>query len=188
MRFEEKQKPTFKIGQKKVPFRIGLKKPLSTIGGAKKIKDVLPIRNHTDIKIKNKEDLQEIVEEPCLKACQQLFEKNIQTVDSGCNSENCNNRAYITINYDTLGKQNKSIADNLIKDGVITFIPKNNDCIRNYYNKIEIEIPTTPEETVKLVENKLLAITGHFEQQQKIEKTIDLSVLHAKGLIPNSRI
>ena len=55
-------------------------------------------------------------------------------------------------------------------------------------NKIEIEIPTTPEEKVKLVENKLLAITGHFEQQQKIEKTIDLSVLHAKGLIPNSRI
>lgn len=188
MKFGEKQKPTFKIGQKRVPFKIGQKKPLFTIGGAKKIKDVLPIREHTDIKVKNKDDLREIVEEPCLKACQQLFEKNIQTVDSGCNGENCANRAYITINYDTLSEKNKGIADNLVKDGMISFIPKDNDCIRNYYNKIEIEIPTTPEETVKLVENRLLAITGHFEQQQKIEKTIDLSVLRAKGLIPKSRI
>lgn len=61
MRFGERQKPTFKIGQKRHPLKIGQKKPLFTIGGAKKIKDVLPIREHTDIKIKNKEDLQEIV-------------------------------------------------------------------------------------------------------------------------------
>ncbi|MBO6281728.1 MAG: hypothetical protein J6N49_04255 [Alphaproteobacteria bacterium] len=179
MRFGEKQKPSFKIGQRKALF---------TIGNVKKIKDVLPIREHTDIKVSNKEDLREIVEEPCLKACQQLFEKNIQTVDSGCNSENCANRAYITINYDTLNKKNKEIADNLVRNGIINFIPKDENCIRNYYNKIEIEIPTNPEATVKSVENKLLAITGHFEQQQKIEKTTDLSILRTKGLIPDGRL
>ena len=58
MRFEEKQKPTFNIGQKKSSFQNRSEKPLFTIGGAKKIIDVMPIRNHTDIKIKNKEDLQ----------------------------------------------------------------------------------------------------------------------------------
>jgi len=188
MRFGEKQKPAFKIGQKRVPFKFGQKKTLLTSDNVKKIKDVLPIREHTDIKITHKDDLPKIVEEPCLKACQQLFEKNIQTVDSGCNGENCANRAYITINYDTLSEKNKEIADTLAKNSVISFIPKDENCIRNYYNKIEIEIPTTPEETVGLVENKLLAITQHFEQQQKIEKTMDLSILRAKGLIPNGRL
>lgn len=178
MRFGEKQKPVFKIGHKKT---------LVTIGNVKRIKDVLPIREHTDIKVSNKEDLQEIVEEPCLEACRQLFEKNIQTVDSGCNGENCANRAYITINYDSLNKKNKEIADNLVKSGIINFIPKNEACIRNYYNKIEIEIPTNPEEPVKSVENKLLAITKHFGHQHKIEKTMDLSILRAKGIIPDGR-
>ncbi|MBQ8676963.1 MAG: hypothetical protein IJ529_00665 [Alphaproteobacteria bacterium] len=108
-------------------------------------------------------------------------------MDSGCNGENCSNRAYITINYDTLSDKNKEIADNLVKDGVIRFIPKDGNCIRNLYNKVEIEIPTNPQEAVKLVENKLLAIAGRFERQQKIEKTMDLSILRAKGPIPKGR-
>ena len=72
MRFGEIQKTTFKIGQKRAPFQIGQKKSVLAPDHAKKNKDVPPIREHTNIKVNNTDDLREIVEEPCLKACQQL--------------------------------------------------------------------------------------------------------------------
>ena len=101
-----------KIGEKRqVPkIRFGEKRSAITISGLKKIKDIKAFHQGTHVPIKSREDLKEVVELPCLKACQELFDKNVETIDSGCNGENCPNCAYIVINYDTLDECNQKIA------------------------------------------------------------------------------
>ena len=163
------------IGPKKQALKIkfGPKKPPFTIKGLKRIKDVSPIRQGTHIPVNTRDDLKEIVEEPCLKACQYLFDKNVETTESGCNGENCSDRAYIKIKYDTLDERNKQIADIMIANKIAQFIPKSDECIRHYFNELRIEVPTSPEETVASVEKKLSKITKFFVHQRKIIKQID---------------
>ncbi len=110
MKFGEK-KPSFIIGKpNKIKIKFGEKKAPFIIKPKRKIRDVPAFHQGTSIPIRIKEDLKDIVEEPCLKACQYLFEKNIETIDSGCNEENCADCAYIIINYDTMDTQNQLIA------------------------------------------------------------------------------
>lgn len=167
-------KKKFTITKKQTPlFTIGRKKPAFTIKPVKKIKDVPAFHQGTDIPIQTRDDLKEIVEEPCLKACQNLFDMNIRTLDSGCNGENCSDCAYIIINYDTLDTRNKQIADNMVRQNTVEFIPKSDVCIRNYFNQIFIKVPASPEESVRSVEQKLLNITQQFVPQRKIVKTMN---------------
>lgn len=184
---DEKQKPKFTIGKKKCPFTFGKKKLAFTIKPSKKIKDVVAFHQDTDIPIKSVEDLKKIVEEPCLKACQQLFDKNIETVDSGCNGENCSDRAYIIINYDTLDARNQQIADNMVNDDTVQFIPKSDVCTRNYFNHILIEITTSPDDFVRTVESKLLNVTQNFAPQQRIIKKIDQAQIFAMHMRAQQR-
>lgn len=153
------------------------KKTTFTFGPNHKIKDVLPHQKHTDISINTKEDLEQIVDEPCLKACTDLFEKNIETVDSGCNGVDSSNIAYIVIKYDTLDETNKKIADTLVDNVSVFFEKRNPLSMRSLYSKIRIVMPTTPEETIFMVEKKLAAITQKFKKQERIEQQIDFSEL-----------
>lgn len=161
VKFGEKQKSTIKFGNKKPIFKLG-----------KKVRDVLPIKQATKIFIKSKDELKSVVEEPCLRVCEFLFDRNIETVDSGCNGENSSHRAYVTINYDTLSNENKLIADNLVRQGKFSFYPKG-DSLRNYFNQVEIDIPITPDDFVVNVENKLLSLAKNFKQQEKIKQKED---------------
>ena len=155
------------------------KQPTFTFGSKHKIKDVLPHQNSTDIEIANKDELKKIIDEPCLKACEHLFEKNIQTVDSGCNAVDSPNSAYIVIRYDTLDEKNKKIADKLVDNISVFFEKRNGINIRQLYDKLRIEIPTTPETTVSIVEQQLMAIVKNFISQKRIIKRLDLSELIA---------
>ncbi|MFI3242123.1 MAG: hypothetical protein R3Y43_06110 [Alphaproteobacteria bacterium] len=145
----------------------------------KRVQDVEPIRNgFTGVVVEKKEDLEDLVEEPCLKTCQQLFDKNVQTIDSGCNKENSSHRAYIVINYDTLNDANKRIADDMVQRGAVRFSPKDDECpSRNGTNQITIEVATKPSDLVSLVERKLLNITKEFQKQPNIHKTISHETL-----------
>lgn len=154
-------------------FTIGKKKPAFTINPSKKVKDIPAFHQGTSIPIKTRDDLKDVVEEPCLKACQILFDKNIETMDSGCNGENCSDCAYIIINYDTLDERNKQIADNMVNQNTVKFLPKSDVCLRNYFNQIFIKVPTSPEEIVSSVERKLLNITQSFVPQRKIIKKME---------------
>ena len=149
MIFGKKTKPQISFGEK-TAFKIK-KTPSFTIKPSKKVKDVVAFHQGTEIPVNTREDLKEIVEEPCLKACQELFDKNIQTMDSGCNGENCYNWAYIEINYDTLDKNNQKIADNMVNGTTIQFFPKSDECVRHYFNTIYIKVPTNPEEEISKV-------------------------------------
>lgn len=177
MNFGDKKSFTIKkkmtIGDKKPSFTIGKKKPAFTINPSKKVKDIPAFHQGTSIPIKTRDDLKEVVEEPCLKACQILFDKNIETMDSGCNGENCSDCAYIIINYDTLDERNKQIADNMVNQNTVKFLPKSDVCLRNYFNQIFIKVPTSPEEIVSSVDRKLLNITQSFVPQRKIIKKMD---------------
>lgn len=170
---KKKETPKITFGEKRPAFTVGEKKPAFSIRPARKIKDVPAFHQGTNIPVTTRDDLKEIVEEPCLKACQQLFDKNIETMDSGCNGENCSDCAYIIVNYDTLDDHNKQIADNMVKRGSVKFLPKSDVCIRNYFNQIFIKVPASPEETVKSVEQKLLNVTQAFVPQRKIVKKMD---------------
>ena len=170
-----------KIGEKRPApkIRFGENKKKFSILSLKKIKDVKAFYQGTNIPIKTREDLKEIVEEPCLKACQDLFDKNVQTLDSGCNGENCSDCAYIVINYDTLDEKNKKIADRMVANNLIKFIPKSDECIRNYFNQLFIKVLTSPEERIIDVERKLAKITHFFVPQHKIVKNIDYNEVRA---------
>jgi len=185
MNFSEK--PKFTIGPKRPNFTIVKKKPAFTIKPSKKIKDVPAFHQGTNIPVNTKDDLKGIVEEPCLKACQMLFDKNIETIDSGCNGENCPDCAYIVINYDTLDAHNKQIADNMVNNKTVKFFPKSDVCIRNYFNQIFINIPASPEETVSSVEKRLLNITQNFVPQRRIVKKIDPAEILAMHMRAQNR-
>ena len=143
----------------------------------KKVKDIKPIYNGTNQGISKKEDLIDIVEEPCLKACEKLFEMNIETIDSGCNGENSPNRAYIIINYDALDLANKLIAGKMVYQGLATFFKKDEKCIRSLQNRLEIQIKTSPDDKVSDVETKLCNLVQQFKPQQKIKNRININKL-----------
>lgn len=178
---EKRQVTKIKFGEKRQPPKIkfGEKRSAITISGLKKIKDIPAFHQGTHVPIKTREDLKEVVELPCLKACQELFDKNVETIDSGCNGENCSNCAYIVINYDTLDERNQKIADDMVKNGIVQFHPKSDVCTRNYFNHIFISVPTSAEETVASVEKKLSKITQFFVEQEKIVKKMDPQVILA---------
>lgn len=173
MKFGEKR-PSFILGKtSKIKIKFDEKKPPFTIKPRRKIRDVPAFHQGTSIPITTKEDLKEIVEEPCLKACQYLFEKNIETMDSGCNGENCADCAYIIINYDTMDAQNQLIAQRMIHQGKAKFLPKSDVCVRNYFNQVFIKIPTSPDEYVSDVSEKLCHVVQDFVPQRKIVKKMD---------------
>lgn len=188
MRFGEK-KPSFTIGKpKKVKINFVTKKPKFTIKPKKRIRDVPAFHQGTSIPITTKEDLKEIVEEPCLKACQYLFEKNIETMDSGCNGENCADCAYIIINYDTLDMKNQLIAQRMIHYGKAQFFPKSDVCVRNYFNQVFIKIPTSPDEYVSDVSERLCNVVKDFVPQRRIVKKMDpaqIIAMHMRGQSEN---
>ncbi|MBR4106451.1 MAG: hypothetical protein IKK52_04030 [Alphaproteobacteria bacterium] len=178
MQFGQKQPPKFKIGQKR---------PAFTIKPPRKVKDVAAFHQGTSIPV-TRDNLKDVVEEPCLKACQILFDKNIETMDSGCNGENCSNCAYIIINYDTLSNANRQIADKLVENGKVKFLPKSDVCVRNYFNQIFVSVPTNPEELVSNVEKRLCLAVQDFVPQQKITKKMDsatILAMHQRGLSQN---
>ena len=170
--------PKFTIGKKKLPF---------TITPARKVKDVPAFHQGTNITVKVRDDLKDVVEEPCLKACQQLFDKNIETMDSGCNGENCSDRAYIVINYDTLDVNNKRVADDMVKHNTARFLPKSDESIRHYFNQLYVQISVTPEDYVRSVEQRLSNVLQGFVPQQKITKKMDPAHIMAMHMRAQNR-
>ena len=166
------------FGNKKTKFTFGKKTP-SFIFGNQKIKDVKAHCYNSFIVIDTKEKLKQYVDTPCLKACEDLFDKNIETLDSGCNGENCSSCAYIVINYDGLDEKNKQTADGLVNHKTVFFYKRDPLDARQLSNTIEIIVPTSPEETIDMVEKKLKPIVQNFQPQKKIKRNFDYSELIA---------
>lgn len=141
----------------------------------KQIKDVNPL-DYSGIgyQIQNKEMLKKIIDEPCLRACEELFDKKIRTLDSGC-SKLAPDCAYVVIAYDSLDWKNKMLADRLVADGNAQLIKATNENVfRVPESMLRIEIPTTINDFVGDVSNKLCAkISGFKKQAEMIERDMD---------------
>jgi len=115
---------------------------------------------------KNRDAISLYADEPCVEACQLLYDLNIQTYTSGGHvdgKENADGIAYIGIVYDTLSEENKRIAEEMIKNGII-------DNISNADGKgtgltISLCVPINSNSLVGDVSDKLVQLTSLFQQQ-----------------------
>jgi hypothetical protein len=121
--------------------------------GLETIVDVKPVEEcPTEIIDKNR--LKDLIEKPLLKACEELYDKNVKTIDSGASGKDFrkegNSIAYIRIDYDTLSDENKKIAQKVCD------IEK---------SMVIIRIPFYRDTTVQEVERKSLEIAAKFKPQ-----------------------
>ncbi len=115
---------------------------------------------------KNRDYIPLYADEPCVEACQKLYDLNIETYTSGGHvdgKENATSSAYIGIVYDTLSDENKLIANYLIEKGIIQSIENNQG--RGQGNTISISIPIHSDDLVGDVSDKLLLVANEFKQQ-----------------------
>lgn len=102
-----------------------------------------------------RESLKDIVELPLLAACQELYDKNIQTSMTSANKKDIETgEAYITLVYDTLSDENKIVADSLAE-------------MHEYRGKkyAKLIIPVTAQTTVAELGKRALEIASKFKKQ-----------------------
>lgn len=107
------------------------------------------------VPVVTRESLKDIVELPLLSACQELYDKNIQTSMTSANKKDVESgEAYIIVYYDTLSDENKIVADQLGE----TY----------EYRKTKLTkmtIPVTAHSTVAEINEKALEIAHQFKTQ-----------------------
>ena len=102
-------------------------------------------------------------DEACLEPCQTLYDLNIQTVNSGANTDNKDNiqaEGFIGIIYDTLSEENQAIVNEMIKQGIIESKGKYGD-----YTIFYLRVPLTSRSTVGEISDKLMYLVSQFRQQ-----------------------
>lgn len=130
--------------------------PNKEIHDSTPIAEIVAIENG-GLKPETREDLAELVEFPLLEACQELFDKNIQTVFSSANTKDVGGFGYITIDFESLSEENKKIALRIGEVGMIHgFKPKQG---------IYLNIPITEQSTVGEVKEVAKRLVGQFTQQ-----------------------
>ena|SRR3989344_6859877 len=112
-------------------------------------------RNRT---ILRKENISELVELPLIKACQNLYDKNIKTLESSANFADVNRGyAHIVIDYNSLSEENKQIIDKHF-DGHKTDI-------EDEIEYVLIKIPIDQKTTIKELEEKSLELVNKLKKQ-----------------------
>jgi len=129
------------------------------------LRDIHPIiegtKNHY-----NQETLANLVEEPLLKACRNLYSKNIKTLMSSANSEDIKRGIVeIILDNDSLSEENKKIFSQLVVEGNanIVFDPTRGEGV----NQHRIIITVNNDTTVQQIEEKSMEIVNLFLPQDK---------------------
>ncbi len=118
------------------------------------LKKVEPIGESERI-ILRKEELEGIIEKPLLAACQELYDKNIQTVSTSANRENIKaGLVYIDIDYESLSLENREIAERLGKLQE-----------RNGHKRVKIEIPVDEQTSIAEIKQRSKKIAEEFKKQ-----------------------
>lgn len=107
-----------------------------------------------------------LADEACVSSCEHLYDLGIRTVASGANVDGkedvCDN-GFVAIDYTSLSDENKSIANDLERKGIIDPIERNPNqrgCFR-----VNIKTPLTSDSTVGEVEERLLNVSNMFLPQ-----------------------
>lgn len=128
------------------------------------LSDVEPIAASRDRAVLNREQLKSLVEPPLLSACEELFDKNIRTLETTANRTNIETggNAAIVIDHDSLSETNRLIAAQLVEEGLATLDVDNYD---GYTHALTVLIPLSPQITVQEIEDKANAIAHRFIKQ-----------------------
>lgn len=110
---------------------------------------------------KNRDAILLYADEPCVEACQKLYDLNIETFTSGGHVTDILKNAFIGIVYDTLSEENKKIVADMINLGIIDKIDNN----RGRGLAVNLVVPINSESLVGEVSDKLLALASFFKQQ-----------------------
>ena len=105
-------------------------------------------------------------DEACVEPCQLLYDMGLKTVNSGANvdgKENVKDWGFIGIDYISMSDENKLIADELEKKGLIEPINRNSEERGAFI--VYLKVPLDSETTVGEVERNLLHLAGLFQAQ-----------------------
>ncbi|MGD0976687.1 MAG: hypothetical protein ABR875_00085 [Minisyncoccia bacterium] len=121
----------------------------------KLLSQIEPIENWRGTAIKKREQLKEFVEEPLLSACEELYDKNIQTLSSSANKKDIEiGDVGIVIDFETLSEENRKIG---------LFVGKLSE--GDGRQQINISIPVDKNTTVKDVQTRAMEIVHQFQKQ-----------------------
>jgi hypothetical protein len=137
------------------------------------IKDIEPIEGSqaigyggtTGIIVKDRSDIEKIVEGPCLEACLDLYDKNIRTIDSGANKNDIGRNGFIGINYDSLDDENKKVVAKLVQKGLIPPFTLSDNPKQRGGRDFNIIVQVFDTDDVIDISNKFLQVTNFFQTQ-----------------------
>ena len=116
--------------------------------------------------VRSREYIPLLADEACVKACEYLYDSGLRTLTSGANLDGSPNQkgyGFIGIDYQSMSDENKQIADDLEKRGLISEIIKDPERRGAFY--VMLRTPITNEMTVGEVEDKLLDLAKLFKPQ-----------------------
>ncbi len=119
----------------------------------------IPVIRESVVFPKTREGLSQLVEAPLIEACQDLWDKNIQTLMSSANAGDAGHNGFIDISFDTLSEENKKVA--LSFDSEIKLMHGPEPRIK--YLKLKIPIPATA--TVGDIKKIAKEIVSKFNKQ-----------------------
>jgi hypothetical protein len=132
----------------------------------KYISEVPPIHKSTSHPYK-KENFKKLVEFPLLKACERLYDLNINCFSSSANKDDIphgernTDYASIAVSYGSLSEKNKKVADDLVKRGKASMHQGSN----SGNPTLTIQIPVNERTTVRYVQKEAMRIANQFEKQ-----------------------
>lgn len=128
-----------------------------TVRESKTIREIESIQENNRTSIHERSDIEILVEEPLVKACQIFYDKNIMTIYTTANKNNARvgGSAAISIEYDSLSDENKEIAE------------ANGRLYDNYGRKeVQFTFPITSETLVSEVERASVKLANLFKDQE----------------------
>lgn len=129
---------------------------------------------------KNRDAIYLYADEPCVEACQLLYDLNIQTYTSNGHTHGMGTgQAYVGIVYDTLSDENKEIANNMIRNGLIRDITNAEG--RGKGQTISLEVPISTESLVGDVSDSLVKLASFFQEQDVLYGRITSEELYAEA-------
>ena len=135
------------------------------------IKDIEPIES-CSVRIRNRDEIPELVELPCLEACYALYDKNIFTYWSSANNDKP--IAEIGIRMSCLDEVNTAHAEKLIASGVAERLENAWGLGKNEVG-LSISFPIDETDTVEDISARLVNLVESFEPQDVLYGRTDIA-------------
>ena len=116
--------------------------------------------------IKDRETLKLIVDQPCLEACEYLFDCNILTTTSSANNSHMGQPGWIGINYDSLSEENKEIYQMLLEKGLVGKCNEHKSGLGIVEHSFLIEVPFDETTTSEEFSRRMMDIVRLFQPQE----------------------